>query len=48
MKLLTFAHRGEAQAFISSYQFKPVDFIFDGLLKSNDTFLLFLLQFLQQ
>jgi nucleoside phosphorylase len=40
MKLLTFAHRGEAQAFISSYQFKPVDFIFDGLLKSNDTFLL--------
>lgn len=40
MKLLTFAHRGEAQHFLSSYSFKPVDFFFDGLLKSDDYYLL--------
>lgn len=40
MKLLTFAHRGEAQAFLSAYTFKPVDFFFDGLLKSEDYYLL--------
>lgn len=40
MKLLTFAHRGEAQAFLASENFKPVDFYFDGLLKSEKTYLL--------
>jgi nucleoside phosphorylase len=40
MKLLTFAHRGEAQAFLSAFQFKPVDFFFDGLLKSQNFYLL--------
>lgn len=39
-KLLTFAHRGEAQAFFSQYTFKPVDFFFDGLFESDDYFLL--------
>jgi nucleoside phosphorylase len=40
MKLLTFAHRGEAQAFLSAYTFKPVDFFFDGFLKSENYYLL--------
>ncbi|MDD4974406.1 MAG: hypothetical protein PHY93_08635 [Bacteriovorax sp.] len=40
MKLLTFAHRGEAQAFLAAYTFKAVDFFFDGLLKSDDYYLL--------
>lgn len=40
MKLLTFAHRGEAQAFLSTLNFKAVDFFFDGLLRSEDAFLL--------
>ncbi|MBC7430209.1 MAG: hypothetical protein H7336_16465 [Bacteriovorax sp.] len=40
MKLLTFAHRGEAQAFLSAYTFKPVDFFFDGLLISPEYYLL--------
>jgi nucleoside phosphorylase len=40
MKLLTFAHRGEAQAFLAAYTFKPVDFFFDGLLKSDNYYLL--------
>ncbi len=40
MKLLTFAHRGEAVAFLASSNFSPVDFYFDGLLKSNDCYLL--------
>lgn len=40
MKLLTFAHRGEAQAFLGAHVFKPVDFFFDGLLKSDDYYLL--------
>ncbi|RPJ69138.1 MAG: hypothetical protein EHM20_16720, partial [Alphaproteobacteria bacterium] len=39
-KLLTFAHRGEAQAFQSAYHFKPVDFFFDGLFESDAFFLL--------
>lgn len=40
MKLLTFAHRGEAQAFLSAYLFRPVEFFFDGLLKNDDYYLL--------
>lgn len=40
MKLITFAHRGEAQAFFSAYSFTPVEFFFDGLLKSEDYYLL--------
>jgi len=40
MKLLTFAHRGEAQAFLASEIFKPVEFYFDGLLKSDSAYLL--------
>lgn len=40
MKLLTFAHRGEAQSFLAAFDFKPVDFFFDGLLRSDDYFLL--------
>ncbi len=40
MRLLTFAHRGEAQSFLSAYPFRPVDFFFDGLLKSDDYYLL--------
>jgi nucleoside phosphorylase len=40
MKLLTFAHRGEAQAFLSAYSFRPCEFVFDGLLKSDDYYLL--------
>lgn len=40
MKLLTFAHRGEAQAFFSAYTFSPVEFFFDGLFRSEQFFLL--------
>lgn len=40
MKLLTFAHRGEAQAFLSAENYRPVEFIFDGLLKSDSHYLL--------
>ena len=40
MKLLTFAHRGEAQAFLAAYSFIPVEFFFDGLLKSDSYYLL--------
>ena len=40
MKLLTFAHRGEAQAFLAAFVFKPVEFFFDGLLKSDEYYLL--------
>ncbi len=40
MKLLTFAHRGEAQAFLTAGHYKPVDFLFEGLLKSEHSFLL--------
>lgn len=39
-KLLTFAHRGEAQAFFSAYPFKSVEFFFDGLFESEHYFLL--------
>lgn len=39
-KLLTFAHRGEAQAFFLAYSFKPVEFFFDGLFESEHFFLL--------
>jgi nucleoside phosphorylase len=39
-KLLTFAHRGEAQAFFSAYNFKPVEFFFDGLFESEFFYLL--------
>lgn len=40
MKLLTFAHRGEAQAFLNKFKFNSVDFFFDGLFKSDDLYLL--------
>jgi hypothetical protein len=40
MKLLVFAHRGEAQAFLNTYDFVPVEFYFTGLFKSNNYFLL--------
>lgn len=39
-KLLTFAHRGEAQAFLMQYDFKPVEFLFDGLFECSDLYLL--------
>lgn len=41
MKLFVFAHRGEALSFIANYHFKPVDFVFNGLM-ANDTDLLLL------
>lgn len=40
MILLVFAHRGEAQSFFDQWDFKPVDFIFSGLFKSRDYYLL--------
>jgi nucleoside phosphorylase len=40
MKLLTFAHRGEALAFFKYFEFESVDFFFNGLFKSNDYYLL--------
>ena len=40
MKLLTFAHRGEARAFLDASDYKPVEFFFDGLFKNDDSFLL--------
>jgi nucleoside phosphorylase len=40
MKLLTFAHRAEAQAFFKNDEFRNVDFIFNGLFKSRDYYLL--------
>lgn len=40
MILLVFAHRGEAQSFFDQWEFKPVDFIFSGLFKSRDYYLL--------
>lgn len=39
-QLLTFAHRGEAQAFLSASSFKAVDFFFDGLFESESFYLL--------
>lgn len=40
MKLLTFAHRGEAQSFFKHFEFESVDFFFNGLFKSKDFYLL--------
>jgi nucleoside phosphorylase len=40
MKLLVFAHRGEAQAFFNEWELLPVDFFFTGLFKNNTTYLL--------
>lgn len=40
MKLLTFAHRGEAQAFIDHFDFKVQEFYFNGLFKSDSYLLL--------
>lgn len=40
MKLLVFAHRGEAQAFFNHWNFSPVDFFFTGLFKSHRYYLL--------
>jgi nucleoside phosphorylase len=40
MKLLTFAHSGEAQAFLTRFPFKALPFFFDGLLKCDDYYLL--------
>lgn len=40
MELLTFAHRGEAKAFLKNNQFSPVPFLFDGLYKNEQRFLL--------
>lgn len=40
MKLLVFAHRGEAQAFFQYYEFTPVNFYFTGLFKSEKYLLL--------
>ena len=40
MILLTFAHRGEAQAFLNHFTFNSVDYFFDGLFKSEDYYLL--------
>ena len=41
MKLLTFAHRGEARAFLDASDYKPVEFFFDGLFKNDDSFNIF-------
>ncbi len=40
MELLTFAHRGEAKAFLKNDQFSPVPFLFDGLYQNEKRFLL--------
>lgn len=40
VKLLIFAHRGEAQAFFNEWEFLPVNFHFTGLFKSKDHYLL--------
>ncbi len=40
MELLTFAHRGEAKSFLKNDQFFPVPFLFDGLYKNGNRFLL--------
>jgi len=40
MKLLVFAHRGEAQAFFNHWNFSLVDFFFTGLFKSHRYYLL--------
>ena len=40
LKLLTFAHRGEAQTFIRELKLKAVPFAFDGLYRNSDLLLL--------
>lgn len=40
MKLLVFAHRGEAQAFFNQWEFLPVEFHFAGLFKTKNYYLL--------
>lgn len=40
MKLLVFAHRGEAQTFFNEYNFTPVEFFFSGLFQSRNFYLL--------
>jgi len=40
MILLTFAHRGEAQHFLKNDDFQSVDFLFDGLFKNKNKYLL--------
>lgn len=40
MKLFVFAHRGEALAFIQNLNFKPIDFIFNGLMSNEKDLLL--------
>lgn len=40
MKLLVFAHRGEAQAFFNQWEFAPVEFYFSGLFKTKNYYLL--------
>lgn len=40
LKLLTFAHRGEAQTFIRELKLKAVPFAFDGLYQNSDYLLL--------
>ncbi|AUN98959.1 hypothetical protein C0V70_12780 [Bacteriovorax stolpii] len=40
MKLLVFAHRGEAQAFFNQWEFAPVEFYFNGLFKTKNYYLL--------
>lgn len=40
MDLLTFAHRGEAKAFLKEFTFKPISFAFEGVYKSEKYILL--------
>ncbi|MBC7713979.1 MAG: hypothetical protein H7177_11615 [Rhizobacter sp.] len=40
MKLLVFAHRGEAQAFFNEWEFLPEEFFFTGLFKNKNYYLL--------
>lgn len=40
MKLLIFAHRGEAQSFLSEYDFSPVNYFFNGFFKTEHFYLL--------
>lgn len=40
MKLFVFAHRGEALSFIQNFHFKPVDFVFNGLMSNERDLLL--------
>ena len=40
VKILIFAHRGEAQAFFNQWDLNPVSFYFSGLFKNKDFFVL--------